>query len=332
MVTTLPDWLGQLLFGYRHWTNNGAAVNDSDTTNAVPPLVATFNTNTGKVDLSLAASAAVSVSSLTIGPETWTTGPIVLTTDGSVASLIPAALAIPAAGTLYYRATVEAKILSYGHTIAASWTNWVKWYRNGSAAPTRLASALIAKESAIGSPPFVSLDGPGVSVSISGAADNGSGLIRLTLSGTQTLFSGISGTVSSVGGVPNAAGTWGLIVVDATHVDLVGSTWSGTYTSGGTIIFAGTVSQATVVGNAAQIQASGILPPTWVAGEAVNFGTIRYAAASGNTYLYTSSGTTSASPTGTTTGTDSGLTYEFVATGQRCPITWQITGLQYSVT
>lgn len=332
MVTTLPDWLGQLLFGVRHVRQAEVAVNDSDTINVLAPLTASFNTNTGHVDVGLAGSAAVSVTSLTIGPETWTSGPIVLTTDGSVASLIPTALAIPAAGTLYYRATVEAKILSYGHTVAASWTNWVKWYRNGSAAPTRLASALIAKESAIGSPPFVSIDGPGVSVSISGAADNGSGLIRLTLSGTQTLFSGISGTVSSVGGVPNATGTWGLIVVDTTHVDLVGSTWGGTYTSGGTITFAGTVSQATAVGNAAQIQASGILPPLWVAGEAVNFGTIRYAAASGNTYLYTSSGTTSASPTGTTTFTDSGLTGEWVSAGQRCPVSWQVTDLRYATT
>lgn len=66
-VTTLPDWLGQLLFGYRHWTNNGAAVNDSDTTNAVPPLVATFNTNTGKVDLSLSGSAALT--DITLPPE-----------------------------------------------------------------------------------------------------------------------------------------------------------------------------------------------------------------------------------------------------------------------
>lgn len=70
--------------------------------------------------------------------------------------------------------------------------------------------------------------------SVTGAADNGSGLIRIT--GTSGLvFEGDQVTLASVGGVPAANGTWSATYIDATHFDLQGSTFSGTYTSGGTI-------------------------------------------------------------------------------------------------
>jgi len=68
---------------------------------------------------------------------------------------------------------------------------------------------------------------------VSGAADNGSGLIRLTVASTASWTTGMVAVVSSVGGVTAANGSWTITVVDATHVDLQSSTFSGAYTSGG---------------------------------------------------------------------------------------------------
>jgi hypothetical protein len=72
---------------------------------------------------------------------------------------------------------------------------------------------------------------------ISGAANNGSGLIRLTLSSVPAtpLVTGDTAVVGSVDGVPNAAGRWTITVINSTTVDLVGSTFAGTYISGGTL-------------------------------------------------------------------------------------------------
>lgn len=79
---------------------------------------------------------------------------------------------------------------------------------------------------------------------VTNAANNGSGAIRLTLAQAAT-----SGTISAsdmttnqyvvvndVGGVPNASGVWQITVINPTTVDLIGSTWAGTYTSGGQLL------------------------------------------------------------------------------------------------
>lgn len=305
------------------------------------PLTATPNGITGNVDVGISGSPPlgnVTATSVTVGPETWQEEPAVLTTDGSVVNLLSAALPIPAAGTLRYRATIEATIRSYAHTFEATWTEAVKWKRDGTGAPVLAYSNAIAAESGINDSKggtgntFALIDGAGTSITISGAANNGSGKIQLTLSGIQTgILSGNIGTVANVGGVPNATGTWGLVYVDSTHVDLVGSTFAGTYTSGGTITIGGVVSQGIAIGNTAQIQASGILPAPWVSGESFSVpGAVRYDSVSGNTYIYTGTGTTSSRPTGTTSGSDGGLTYDFLAVGQHCPITWQVTDLEYA--
>lgn len=74
---------------------------------------------------------------------------------------------------------------------------------------------------------------------VTGAANNGSGAIRLTVTPNA---SGLAMTdmaddyyvrVAEVGGVPNATGIWQVEVIDSTHLDLIGSTWGGAYTSGG---------------------------------------------------------------------------------------------------
>lgn len=68
---------------------------------------------------------------------------------------------------------------------------------------------------------------------VTGAANNGSGLIRLTVT-AHGFYTGNTVTVASVGGVPNATGTWIITVIDANTIDLQASTFAGTYTSGGT--------------------------------------------------------------------------------------------------
>lgn len=68
---------------------------------------------------------------------------------------------------------------------------------------------------------------------ISGAADNGSGLIRLTVATTADYTTGQIKDVAEVTGTTEANGTWTITVIDATHIDLQGSTFSNAYVSGG---------------------------------------------------------------------------------------------------
>ena len=74
------------------------------------------------------------------------------------------------------------------------------------------------------------------SLLITGAVNNGAGLIRLTVSSTATLTTGDVKAISSVGGVPLANGNWVITVITATTFDLQGSLFSsGSYTSGGIV-------------------------------------------------------------------------------------------------
>lgn len=87
--------------------------------------------------------------------------------------------------------------------------------------------------------PGVTMEGlaaiaPGAAT-VTGAADNGSGEIRLTVSSTSGWSTGDYKTVDSVGGTTEANGTWQITVIDGTHIDLDGSTFANTYTSGGQV-------------------------------------------------------------------------------------------------
>lgn len=70
---------------------------------------------------------------------------------------------------------------------------------------------------------------------VSGAADNGSGLVRLTVSSTSGWTTGDYKSVSGVGGTTEANGDWTVTVVDGTHIDLQGSAFANTYSSGGIV-------------------------------------------------------------------------------------------------
>lgn len=68
---------------------------------------------------------------------------------------------------------------------------------------------------------------------VSGAADNGSGLIRITTSTTHGYSTGNIIFHSEIGGCTEANNIYKITVIDTTHYDCVGSTFTNAYTSGG---------------------------------------------------------------------------------------------------
>lgn len=76
--------------------------------------------------------------------------------------------------------------------------------------------------------------GPAYVANVTGAANNGSGAIRLQVTATSGLMNGNRITVSGVSGTVEANGNWPIQVIDGTHVDLLGSAFANAYTSGGT--------------------------------------------------------------------------------------------------
>ncbi|OAF05465.1 hypothetical protein AYJ54_00740 [Bradyrhizobium centrolobii] len=73
-------------------------------------------------------------------------------------------------------------------------------------------------------------------IAITGAANNGVGLIRLAVASTATLTTNQIISINGVVGTTEANGeNWKITVIDATHIDLQGSTFTNAYVSGGTI-------------------------------------------------------------------------------------------------
>jgi hypothetical protein len=73
-------------------------------------------------------------------------------------------------------------------------------------------------------------------VTITGAANNGSGLIRITHSVSSRPFVSNQWVyIYGVGGTTEANETWAITVIDSTHFDLQSSAFTNAYTSGGTI-------------------------------------------------------------------------------------------------
>jgi hypothetical protein len=68
---------------------------------------------------------------------------------------------------------------------------------------------------------------------VTGAVTHG-GLIQLTVT-AHGWTTGDRVAAQSVGGVPNATGSWIITSIDANTIDLQGSTFAGTYTSGGIV-------------------------------------------------------------------------------------------------
>jgi hypothetical protein len=72
-------------------------------------------------------------------------------------------------------------------------------------------------------------------LTVSNAANNGSGLIRLTISSTSTLATGNEVNVANLGGTTEANGSWLITVIDGSNIDLQGSTFTNAYGNGGTV-------------------------------------------------------------------------------------------------
>jgi hypothetical protein len=87
-------------------------------------------------------------------------------------------------------------------------------------------------------------------INITGAVNNGSGLIRLKTATAHGMERGDTAKVVDVGGVPNATGSWPVTIVDATHVDLNASVWGGSYTGGGVLTpyYAGIHTETAAIG------------------------------------------------------------------------------------
>ncbi len=74
----------------------------------------------------------------------------------------------------------------------------------------------------------------GASLSITGAVSNG-GLCEIALSSTATYSANEIVSVYNIGGATGCNGTWKVTVTDGTHLTLQGTTFGGSYTSGGTV-------------------------------------------------------------------------------------------------
>ncbi len=71
---------------------------------------------------------------------------------------------------------------------------------------------------------------------ISAAADNGDGLIRLTVDTTNGMITGQQVTVGDVVGTTEANGNWTITVVNVTQIDLQNSSFANAYSSGGYVV------------------------------------------------------------------------------------------------
>lgn len=87
----------------------------------------------------------------------------------------------------------------------------------------------------------ITVTGVTYNATITGAANNGSGLIRLTVGSTTGLTTGQTVRVALVTGTTEANGFWTVTVVDGTKIDLQGSTFTNAYSSGGEIRVRGDV-------------------------------------------------------------------------------------------
>jgi len=73
-------------------------------------------------------------------------------------------------------------------------------------------------------------------VNVSNVVDNGSGLVRITTGASHGLSTGNKVFIKDVGGATEANGLWTVTVVNSTTIDLQSSTFTNTYSSGGSVI------------------------------------------------------------------------------------------------
>jgi hypothetical protein len=137
--------------------------------------------------------------------------------------------------------TVEG-VNSFGHESTGSYgtgfgTDTCKWCVNSNelALFGRNAGKFLINPSYVTAGGSGSLSGGSYLATVSGAANNGSGKVRLTLNSTTGMLTGDSMQVLNVTGTTEANGFWSSItVIDATHVDISPS-FVHAYVSGGSV-------------------------------------------------------------------------------------------------
>jgi hypothetical protein len=332
-MTMASGLLATLLFGVRTLTQNKATVPDQNVLE-IDPSWATVTPDPANRRNILSGNGTsptfgdVTASSLTLGGGAFvmSSEPSVTTTDDSAVNLLAAAIAIPASGALRARFTIEGKIASAALTIPYTYTMTVKYTRGGSGAPALDFGTVITDETNINGPPYSASEKAPDTLTISGAADNGSGLVRLTVNDTTGMSSSASVTAAGLVHTTEGNGVWAVTVVDGTHLDLRGSAFVHAYVGGGGSVKVHGAAGPVIVGNTLQFRATGIKPPAWIQGEAVLGGSLRYAAGAGNSYLCRTGGTTlgsGAGPTGTGTSiNDNGVLWDYVGAGQLVSVVW----------
>jgi surface protein len=108
------------------------------------------------------------------------------------------------------------------------------WTNRAFALPELTLDFGTIRRSALGTEGLALMTRPNVTVNVTNAINNGSGLIRVTANahgmstGNKVFISGIVGTIGANGG-------WNVTVIDVNTIDLQGSTFVNTYISGGTV-------------------------------------------------------------------------------------------------
>ncbi len=223
-------------------------------------------------------------------------------------------------GGVKIRATLQAKITTTYQVVTYDLVALAKYVMFNGAAGLAWAAANLYETDIYG--PFSTSAAPVLTVE--GAADNGSGLIRLTVNSTSGMAAGNTVTAAAIGGTTEANGQWIVdAVIDATHLDLRGSAFVHSYTTGGTVTVNG-VMAATLSGNNVQIVATGITAAPWLKSEAVHTFDVRSNV--NGTYMCSTPGTTASSGTGPSgTGTaisDGSALWSYVGSGTSVPILW----------
>jgi len=118
-----------------------------------------------------------------------------------------------------------ANILRFSHT---NWVYQVMTFFDGPYQDVNVTGTMLKGSATTGS---ITVTATGAS--ISGATNNGAGLIRIK-STKHALTNKDTIIIAGVGGTTGANGTWAINVVDGNNFDLIGSSFANTYTSGGT--------------------------------------------------------------------------------------------------
>ena len=119
---------------------------------------------------------------------------------------------------------------------------------------------------------------------VSGAANNGSGLIRLTVGATGSFSTNDVVSVAGITGTTEANSCWAITVIDGTHLDLQGSTFTNAYVSGGTVTRSANVG-VVYSGAGALVQCTGDLSTTLTGTNAQTASfAATYTESAGNTY------------------------------------------------